>query len=137
MGISQTFAISAAAMEMERLRVDVAAANLAGARVPLAADGSGYRPMRVVARAAASVAFSRWWQPPLATLVPSADPPRQDLDPGHPLADAQGFVRYPGVDLTVEMTSLLEATRSYEANLAVLQASRAMFVRALDIGGTP
>lgn len=58
---------------------------------------------------------------------------RQEYRPGHPAADAQGYVRMPNVDSLVEMMDLREATRAYEANLNMVEAARAMTSRALDL----
>ena len=55
-------------------------------------------------------------------------------DPTHPDADAQGFVSYPNVNPVVEMTNMLSATRSYEANLSTIEAAKRMALKALDIG---
>jgi flagellar basal-body rod protein FlgC len=55
-------------------------------------------------------------------------------DPTHPDADADGFVTYPNVDIVVEMTNMLSATRSYEANLASIEAVKRMALKALEIG---
>jgi flagellar basal-body rod protein FlgC len=56
-------------------------------------------------------------------------------EPGHPDADARGFVSYPAVDTLREMLTLITATRAYEANLSALNAARSMAQRALEIGG--
>lgn len=55
------------------------------------------------------------------------------LDPGHPAADANGYVRTPNVDTLVELTDMREATRAYEANLNILDAARSMGERALEV----
>ena len=55
-------------------------------------------------------------------------------DPTHPDADANGYVTYPNVDIVVEMTNMLSATRSYEANLASVEAVKRMALKALEIG---
>jgi flagellar basal-body rod protein FlgC len=69
-------------------------------------------------------------------MVEAADlPVRNVLEPSHPLADAKGFVAYPGVDTAAEMMSLMNATRAYEANVVAMNAARSMALRALDIGG--
>jgi flagellar basal-body rod protein FlgC len=54
-------------------------------------------------------------------------------DPGHPDADANGYVRYPNVRISDEMVSLLDARRIYEANATVFQSAKAMMKRAIDI----
>jgi flagellar basal-body rod protein FlgC len=54
-------------------------------------------------------------------------------EPGHPAADAQGFVKYPNVNSLVELADMREAQRTYEANLNIIRSSRAMFGQTLDI----
>src|SRR3954468_18873441 len=54
-------------------------------------------------------------------------------EPGHPAADAKGYVKYPNVDPLVEMTDMREAQRSYEANLNVIGATRRMIQRTIDL----
>ena len=55
-------------------------------------------------------------------------------NPTHPDADASGMVRLPNVDLLKEMVDMISATRSYEANVTALNASKAMFMKSLEIG---
>ncbi len=54
-------------------------------------------------------------------------------EPGHPAADAQGFVKYPNVDPLIELADMREAQRTYEANLNVIRSSRTMYGQTLDI----
>jgi len=58
---------------------------------------------------------------------------RNKYEPGHPAADANGYVKYPNVNSLVEMTDMREAQRSYEANLNVIGATRRMIQRTIDI----
>jgi len=58
---------------------------------------------------------------------------RTKYEPGHPAADANGYVKYPNVDPLMEMTDMREAQRSYEANLNVIGATRRMIQRTLDL----
>ncbi|MEP6501877.1 MAG: flagellar basal body rod protein FlgC [Betaproteobacteria bacterium] len=138
MDYSRTFAISAAGMNVERLRVDVAALNLANANAAMTAGGVNFQPLRVVTTASQPDSFGALvgdgLAGPHAVVETSTQPPRQVLEPGNPAADAQGFVRYPGVDTTVEMMTLMSATRAYEANVSALNAARSMAMKALDIG---
>jgi flagellar basal-body rod protein FlgC len=138
LGHQQTFAISAAAMDIERTRVDVASANLAHAQTALAPNESAPWPMRVVVRPSApafSNALANASSAPSAAVESASAAPRRTLDPGHPLADDKGFVRYPAVDTAQEMMTLMSAVRAYESNVAAINASRAMAMKALDIGG--
>ena len=58
---------------------------------------------------------------------------RTKYEPGHPAADANGYVKYPNVNSLVEMTDMREAQRSYEANLNVIGATRRMIQRTIDL----
>ena len=58
---------------------------------------------------------------------------RSKYEPGHPAADANGYVKYPNVNTLVEMTDMREAQRSYESNLNVIAATRRMLQRTIDI----
>lgn len=140
MATPNPFAISAVGMDIERLRADVAAMNLANANVAVGVNGEGYRPMQVVARGAAGVPpfgtqFEQWMQAPSVSVEPMLATTRQVLEPGHPLADDKGFVRYPAVDHTAEMLTMMGAMRAYEANVAAMNMTRAMALKALEIGG--
>jgi flagellar basal-body rod protein FlgC len=140
MDYGKAFAISAAGMSVERTRVEVASANLANANVALGADGQGFQPMRVVVRSGSTPgAFSRQVEgalaAPLATVVQAGGSTRTAYEPGHPLADARGFVAYPAVDPATEMVTLMGAMRSYEANVAAMNVTRALSQKTLEIGG--
>jgi flagellar basal-body rod protein FlgC len=145
MNYSQSFAISATGMDVERLRVEVAALNLANANTVASADGKGFQPLRVIAQSAlggqsldggsfASL-VGQGLAGPSSVVEPSGRPMRSVLDPGHPHADAQGYVTYPGVDPATEMMTMLVASRAYEANVVAMNIARGMAVKALDIGG--
>ena len=137
------FHISAAGMDVEKLRLDTAALNLANMHATSGPGGVPFKPMRVVAQAVMPN-FSAWMDPQQpaslggvqATAVPdAAAAPRVVHDPGHPHADAKGDVHYPGVDHTAQMLTVMTALRAYEANVAAMAAARSMASRALDIGG--
>jgi flagellar basal-body rod protein FlgC len=71
----------------------------------------------------------------IASVEAAQVAPRMVYEPGHPYADAQGMVAYPGVDHTTEMMNLNTALRAYEANVVAMNAARTMAARTLDIGG--
>lgn len=155
MDYTKAFAISAAGMSYERTRVEVAAMNLANANTVQTA-GSAYQPLRVVAQSTAMPAsatagadFGRavasglegaqegayGLAVPQLSIVPANVAPRQVYEPGNPLADAKGYVRYAGVDNAGEMVSMMSAMRSYEANVAAMNMSKTLALKALAIGG--
>ncbi|RQO63690.1 flagellar basal body rod protein FlgC [Paucibacter sp. KBW04] len=137
------FEVSAAGMTLEKRRLEVATLNLANMHSSSSSNADAYKPTRLVASPIA-MDFSRLLladsgaampMQPLTRVVQTDVSPRMVRDPGHPHADAQGFVRYPGVDQATEMISAMSALRAYEANVAAAGFARSMATRALDIGG--
>lgn len=139
MNVFQVFTISGSALDAERTRVEVAAMNIANANVSRMPDGRSFQPMRVVLASAGNAFRSQFQQAMggvrVAGVEPVAVEPRRVLEPGHPDADADGFVSYPGVNPLTEMTTIVSAVRSYEANLVALNAAKSMATKALEIGG--
>ena len=68
-----------------------------------------------------------------AQTVADTRPGRMVYDPGHPDANADGFVEYPNIDISTELVDLMVARRVHEANVSVFQAAKTMLRRALDI----
>lgn len=139
--LSALFAVSEAGLALERQRLEVAATNIANAYATRGPDGALYRPLRVVVSTPADGDFSAYLLGGLSALAPRSSlvavdaAPKRVLDPGHPHADAAGFVEMPGVNATVEMIQIMTAVRAYEANLKAIAALRTMTSRALEIGG--
>jgi flagellar basal-body rod protein FlgC len=69
----------------------------------------------------------------IGSVETSNAPPLMKYEPGHPDADAQGYVHYPAVNMTTEFVDALEATRAYEANIGVIEVSKNMADQALRI----
>jgi flagellar basal-body rod protein FlgC len=144
MDISSIFDISAAGMNLERQRLEVSALNLANANTTRGADGLPFTPLQVVVRSgmtpfdavlnALSGGAGSTGSGPIGQVQPADVPPRQVYEPGHPDADANGFVSYPGVNPVSEMVRLIAVTRAYEANVRVFNAGRSMAMKALEIG---
>jgi len=156
MDISSIFDISAAGMNLERQRLEVSALNLANANTTRGADGLPFTPLQVVVRPGATsfdamlnalnggggeVGGTGWiggaggvGAAPVGEVQAADVPPRQVYEPGHPDADANGFVSYPGVNPVSEMVHLIAVTRAYEANVRVFNAGRTMAMKALEIG---
>jgi flagellar basal-body rod protein FlgC len=132
-----SFAISAAGMSVERLRLDTATTNIANMHTSAGKGVPLYQPMRVLLEAptAQPGSATALGAPHVQGLVATPTPPRLVYDPGHPDADSKGFVSYAGVDHLQEMTTVMSALRAYEANVAALNAAKGMAARALEIGG--
>jgi len=143
MDISSIFDISAAGMNLERMRLEVSALNLANANTTRGADGQPFSPLQVVVHSGMTpfdavfnaMSGAGLTQSGPVGQVQAADiSPRQVYDPGHPDADANGFVSYPGINPVSEMVHLMAVTRAYEANVRVFNAGRTMALKALEIG---
>jgi len=130
--------IAGAGMTAERKRLDVVAANIANANTQLAENGEPYRRQEVVFRSVLDAAARRDDRIPMvevAEVVPDMSPfERVFKGEGFPGADRDGYVMLPNVDIVFEMVDLMEAMRSYEANLRSVRAFRQMFQSALEIG---
>lgn len=137
MDLFDVFSISTAGMSVEQTRLAAAAANLANARTAKSAAGGEYRPLAVVVRSA-SVGFDSLVatlpRPVVAAVEPTTVAPRLVYDPGHPDADAKGFVSFPGVDPLNTMLELVAVSRSYEANLRAFDLTRTLIQRTLEMG---
>lgn len=136
MDIQASFAISAAGMDLERLRYEISAANLANANTVSGSARVGFQPLRVTALAAAGfdALVRQGLTGPAYQIEPVSAEARAVQDPAHPMADAAGKVYYPAVDNAAEMMLMMSASRAYEANVAALNTGRTMALRALDIG---
>ncbi len=136
-----SFEISAAGMSFERLRADVASANLANMHTTRSLQGGPYKPLRAVAGSNSDAASFESHMSPAAGLLQSTSvvelqtPARMVHEPSHPDANEKGFVAYPNINLVTEMTNMMTATRSYEANVSAMNAAKAMALKALEIGG--
>jgi flagellar basal-body rod protein FlgC len=137
MDYAGVFALSAAGMGVERTRLEVAAMNLANAHSAQHPAAAGYQPLRVVSQLAPA-SFAGLVEAegvlPAASIEAAPVAVRLVQEPGHPLANEQGFVAYPGVDPAAEMVSLMTALRSYEANVVALNTARALALKTLEIG---
>ena len=141
MGLFDAFDASGSGLSAERLRMDVTAENLANAQSTRTANGQGpYRRKEVVLESADSGAGASFADSlkaargvRVAGIVEDQTPMRRVYDPGHPDADAQGYVTMPNVNTVSEMTDLIGASRAYEANVTAMQTAKSMFTRTLDL----
>src|SRR5258708_27394369 len=128
-----------AALEAERTRLDVIAENIANAHTTRGPDGKPYQRQVVVFESALQQALGgeRQSQTPtlqVARIDKDPRPPIMTYEPGHPDADANGMVAMPNININEEMADMIAASRTFEANLAVVKNSRAMAMQTLTIG---
>lgn len=118
-------------MSFERMRLEAASQNMALANVPLRpGDSASLRSVAVTG------SFQGYMGTPV--MMQQADSeaaPKMVHDPRNPLADADGYVRYLNVEPSFEMTTLVSASRAYEANVRAFNALHQMEIKSLEIGG--
>jgi flagellar basal-body rod protein FlgC len=119
--------VSAAGMSRQQAFIEVISENIANAETTRTADGTAYK--RQVAQIVADPATGGF----RTAIVQDTTPGRSVYEPGHPDADASGYVMYPNVDIATETVDLMIARRMHEANATVFTAAKAMLKRALEI----
>ncbi|HFC98216.1 MAG TPA: flagellar basal body rod protein FlgC [Thermosulfurimonas dismutans] len=124
--------LAAGGLLAQRTRLNVAAMNLANAEVTRTAEGGPYRAKDVIL-AAEPLEGEEVEGVKVVGIVDDPAPFKEVYDPSHPDADARGMVKYPNVDILTEMVELLSAGRAYEANLTVVNLTRDLFLKTLDI----
>ncbi len=150
MGLFSSINIAATGMSAERLRSDVIADNIANASTTRTQEGGAFKRSRVIlAQRSEGIDWRTPFTPSaldrgvgtgvrvLAIEKDNADM-RLVYDPTHPDAiksgPKAGYVEYPNVNIVTEMVDMISASRAYEANASVIQGSKEMFQRAMEIG---
>lgn len=127
--------IAASGLSAQRVRMNVIANNIANAMTTRTEDGGPFRRQLAVFEAdplGAHIEPSRMGVR-VDRVIGDPSPFRTVFDPGHPDANAEGYVAYPNVNLAVEMVDLVSAQRAYEANISVVASSKRILQKALDI----
>ncbi|MBN1686242.1 MAG: flagellar basal body rod protein FlgC [Spirochaetales bacterium] len=151
MGLFSAINTAATGLTAQRTRLDVISNNIANVDSTRDADGKPFRRSRVIFSPRVSQPY--WKSPFLPRTLDNGigrgvriveieedtdSDPRLVYDPTHPDAiktgKYAGYVEYPNVNIVQEMVDMISASRSYEANTAVIDGSKAMFTRALEIG---
>ena len=141
LGIFSAIEISASGLSAERTRMNTVASNLANAQTTRTAQGGAYKRVDPVFEAVAldkiraltpsekSVSLVR-----VANIVQDKRPGMQVYSPGHPDANADGYVEYPNVNVVEEMVNMITASRAYEAGVTSIESIKGMARSALGIG---
>src|SRR5262249_28055313 len=135
---ANVFDISASALAAERVRVAVIAQNIQNAEVTRMPDGQPYRRQRVLFESVLKSAKGEKGDglpagAVRARVAPDNSPFQRVKQPGHPDADKDGWVTLPNVNVIDEMVDLLDASRTYEANLSALRTYRQMLQQTLEM----
>ena len=140
MSLFTSLQVSASGLEAQRARAEVLVENMANAETTRTPEGGPYRRKDVVFSTDLQASpFSAVFQNELANGVRVADVTVDDRDPemrympGHPDADSNGYVAFPRMNPAEEMVDLMNASRSYQGNVAAMSAVKDMLGRSIDL----
>ncbi len=135
MSMFRVFDIASTAMHAQTTRLNAVASNLANAESITSSNGQPYRAKQVVFQSAQipgggkeSVGVQ------VAGVIEDQTPPKLVYDPKNSLADANGYVAMPNVNVVEEMTNMISASRSYQTNADVMNAAKTLLLRTLALG---
>ncbi len=148
MALFSSFNIAASGMTAQRLRMDVISENIANVKTTRTDAGGAYVRKNVVLNEKGNNygirTFSEIFDATRSgvgngvkatAIVNDTETPMELVyDPSHPDADENGYVTYPNVNIITEMTDLIDASRSFEANATAFEASKSMASKGLQIG---
>lgn len=137
--------VSASGMTAQRLRMDIISQNIANVKTTRDENGEVYRRKTVVFAEKGTEPFAQILNSKtgaragngvkVTEIVEDNETPMNLVyDPSHPDADENGYVAYPNVNPVTEMTNLIDASRSYEANVTAFNATKSMALKGLEVG---
>lgn len=132
MSMLNVFNIAGSALNAQALRLNTTASNLANAESAVGADGKPYKAKQVVFQAVNMGSAGQGVQ--VQQVVESAAPGRLVYDPKSPVANAEGYVTMPNVDVVEEMVNMISASRAYQTNAEVMNTARTLMQRTLALG---
>ena len=140
MGMFDVLKISSSGLRAQRVRMETIATNLANIHTTRTEEGGPYKKMNVVLGSADMPSdkfqgvFTRKLEGvDVEEITESEKPFEKTYDPGHPDADQEGYVTYPNVNVLEEMTDMVSASRSYEANVNAINVTKHLFQKTLEI----
>ena len=136
--------VSSSGMTAQRQRMNAISSNIANINTTQSPEGGPYRRKQVVMEAMPDAkTFSEMMltnpeknvnRVQVVDVLPDRRAPLLKYEPDHPEADENGYVAYPNINLMEEMADMIQASRSYEANVSALNATKDMALKALEIG---
>jgi flagellar basal-body rod protein FlgC len=135
--------IGASGLSAQRKRMDTIASNLANIETTRTPEGGPYKRKDVMFTALPLTEFSTKLSDAMADhvrevkvseVVEDQSPPTMVFNPSHPDANEEGYVAMPNINMMEEMVNLINATRSFEANVQSINAAKSMALRAIDLG---
>ena len=133
MSLFNVFNVAGSAMSAQAQRLNVTASNLANADSATSASGEAYRAKQVVFEVAPS-GHQDIGGVKVSGVIEDPSPPRMVFDPKSPHANGEGYVAMPNVNVVEEMTNMISASRSYQANVEVLNTAKTLMLKTLTVG---
>ncbi len=134
MGFFDSINIASSGMNAQRLRMNIISANIANADSVKTKEGGPYKRRDVIFEARGYSKFSNILKKvKVADVVRDDTPPKMVYDPSNPMANKDGYVAYPNINPVVEMTNLIDAMRTYQANVSVMDSAKQMAQAALGV----
>jgi flagellar basal-body rod protein FlgC len=135
MSMFRVFDVAASGMRAQSARLNVVASNLANAESITSSNGQPYRAKQVVFQAQPLGANNKQAVGvQVAGVLEDQTPPKLVYDPKNPLADANGYIAMPNVNVVEEMTNMISASRSYQTNIDVMNTAKTLLLRTLSLG---
>jgi flagellar basal-body rod protein FlgC len=137
MSLLNVFEIAGSAMSAQTVRMNVTASNMANLESVSSSTGETYRARHpvfetVYSDTMRSNSISSGVR--VAGIIESQSPLRKEYRPEHPKSDDEGYIYYPNVNSIEEMTNMMSATRTFQNNVEIINASKQMLLRTLSIG---
>lgn len=134
MGLFDVFAVSGTGVNLNRVWMDAISDNIANVNTVKRTSENAFQARYVVAQSADPFAAGDPQGVEVAGIALGDPTGRVTYEPDNPLADANGYVRRPDIDLGDQMTQLIQAQRGYQANLSVIQRATESYNTAMQIG---
>ncbi|HXU93134.1 MAG TPA: flagellar basal body rod protein FlgC [Gallionella sp.] len=134
MSLFSIFNVAGSGMAAQSQRLNVVASNLANADSATSANGQPYKAKQVVFSAMPVEGGGSSQGVKVAAVVEDNSPMKMVYDPKHPMADAKGYVAMPNVNVVDEMVNMISASRAYQNNVDVMNASKTLLLKTLTIG---
>jgi flagellar basal-body rod protein FlgC len=126
--------VAGSALTAQSQRLNTTASNLANADSATSSTGEPYRAKQVVFTAQPLLGRDSAVGVRVSNVVHDQSPPRRVHDPRHPLADEQGYVTMPNVNVIEEMVNMISASRSYQTNVELMNTAKTLLLKTLQIG---
>lgn len=128
------FAISGSALMAQTQRMNVSASNLANADSITSTSGKAYQAKQVIFQVDNNGEQNSIAGVKVAQVIEDPAPMNLVYEPHHPLADEKGYIQKPNVDFVAEMVNTISASRSYQANVEVINTAKSLMLKTLTLG---